>query len=244
MDNLEVIEIVRAGLAAIALPPTKRPAIGPQQTPTKELVNWGATVYAFSLISHIRQNLAGLKTLLDTENEITACLVYRHLYEWTMHSAYMEQQLGAFAQQQNWVEAWELFLQVATGNAWIKNHGASSLPKAIVAEIPKQLRINKLVKAYETHQQNLGIDVDVQDIYGLLSEHSHPNGACLLPYEEYIGDSIFFEKITVPPFPHPITYLMDLLLCVKKILVEAEQYTISAQLSAILKEVANYHPKN
>jgi hypothetical protein len=42
------------------------------------------------------------------------------------------------------------------------------------------------------YQRQVHGDGDAKDSYGLLSEHSHPNSACFLPYCEYRGAEVRF----------------------------------------------------
>jgi hypothetical protein len=238
MQDQPFRDAIRNGLSSITLPSTTRPSVREFEAPTEELVIWGAQTYAYSSIAHIRNVFSGLEQLLDAGNEATAILVFRHIYEWTMHSAYTQQQYSVLIPTRNWADAWDLFLQVDTGNSWIKKHGSGYVPQNVLDEIPAQLRIKKLVAAYESHQRKWYGESDVQDIYGLLSEHSHPNGACFLSYRRIEANSLIFDGSGPILMPSPIPPIIDWLLCINEILGLSGEKLISVNLTSLLTGIA------
>jgi hypothetical protein len=140
---------IAAGLREIKLPPLTRPAVGPSDAPTEELVFWAIRTYAYSTIAHVRTILDGLLALAVAGNEQTMVLVYRHIYEWTMHGYYMLEKLQCLLEKADLVGAWQLTLQIDTGNAWIKNHGAKYAPAWQLEDIPNSIRVSHFVAAYE-----------------------------------------------------------------------------------------------
>jgi hypothetical protein len=66
------LKVIEEGLRCIALPSLTRPAVGPDDKPTEELVNWRTTLYVYSSIAHVRAILAGLVVLADIGNTPTA----------------------------------------------------------------------------------------------------------------------------------------------------------------------------
>src|SRR5258706_16300179 len=96
------IYIVEDRLRSIELPPLPRPAVGQDDDPTEELACWGATLYSYSSIAHVRTVLAGLVSLANSGNAPTATIVSRHIFEWTAHACYMQKNLTGFMAAGKW----------------------------------------------------------------------------------------------------------------------------------------------
>jgi hypothetical protein len=190
--------------------------------------------------------LSGIVFLLDEGNEAAGFLVCRHLYEWTMHAAYMQEKCSEVYKQQDWKAAYELFEQADTGNAWIKKHGKKYAPELPLEELPDQLRLKHFVAAYERFQEVFwGREKDeVRDTYGLLSEHSHPNGACFLAYRKIVAGSYVFGNADDTALPHPLPYLLDWIICVRALLLLASETAVKKNLDGILSQVVNASPRS
>jgi hypothetical protein len=167
-------------------------------------------------------------------------LVERHLYEWTMNAVYMQQNLKMPLVAGNLMAIRELFDQAEHANGWIRNHGSKYAPEIPTDEIPDTLRVSKLVKAYEEHQTNRKKSPTVRDDYGYLSEHSHANGACFLPYRVLQGNEVSFVEA-------PLTYelagiahasAIDWLLAICELLSASEESKVRPQIVDILKQLA------
>ena len=142
------IPIIEQELLAINLPPITRPVVGPYDDPTEELACWGATLYAYSSIAHVRTVLAGLIALTESENTPTANIVSRHIFEWTAHACYMQQKLAEFMALGKWKPAFELTLQADTGNQWVKKHGHKYDKSNYYEEGLNTIRIKHIIAAY------------------------------------------------------------------------------------------------
>jgi len=220
-----------------------RPPVGPYDDTTEELVTWAVHNYAYSSIAHYRTILDGLTVLAASGNEPTMFLVYRHLYEWTMHGCYMLQNFKLCLDNGDLKSAWELFLQADTANGWVKLHGAKYAPEISNDDIPNALRIKKLVAAYERHQRYGGGTAHVRDDYGYLSEHSHPNGACLTPYRVITGSQLSFKEShadrTIKGVAHAAA--TDWLLTIYNLLEVSKETAVRCQVIEILKDLAKQH---
>lgn len=183
--------MIEEGLRGIALPPLA-PAICPDDDPTKALAVWGATMYAYSSIAHVRRILAGLVVLAGAGNTPTADVVCRHVFEWAASACYVEQNLGRYFKAQKWKASFELLSQISGGNLWLRKHGHKYEALPMQLEEPKPVRIGDLVEAYEKYQAEQLGEGDAKDAYGFLSEHSHANGACFLQYREISHGQVIF----------------------------------------------------
>lgn len=227
-------------LQSVKLPSLLRPPVGPFDNPTESLVLWGLTDYAYSTIAHMRTILSGLMDLAASGNQPTILIVCRHVFEWTMHSCYVGQVIGEHIKNSDWKKAWEFFLEVDTGNSWIKKHGLKywSFPDA--DDVPNSVRIAKLVKAYEKHQSETSGSQDVRDSYGYLSEHAHANGACFLSYRRLNGAEVSFveapKKHSFPGVLHASA--TEWIMFTYSLLGLSKENLVRMQILSIIKDLA------
>jgi hypothetical protein len=227
-------KIIEGGLGGVILPPLIRPPNGPDDYPTEGVVCWGAMMYAYSSIAHVRKILAGLVTLADAGNTPTADVICRHVFEWAAHACYVERTLREDFANSNWKDAFELLSQVDGGNLWLRNHGHKYDALPLQREAPKPLRIGMLVEAYEQYQADKYGEGDAKDAYGFLSEHSHPNWACFLQYRDLSGDEVRFIE-PPPSAPRAVNRpLLEWLVFVHGILGLARENIVRTEVLAVL----------
>ncbi len=150
MDNIPEApaQFVAECLGRITLPSLLRPPVSPDADPTEELVFWGITKYAYSLIVHFRTILKGILLLSETGYEPSVIILGRHLYEWNMQASYAYQKFQQHLQQVDLKSAWELFLAISEGNSWIKQHG-----RQVCARISE--RNHRQIHSAETFRQGV-----------------------------------------------------------------------------------------
>ncbi len=92
---------------------------------------------------------------------------------------------------------------------------------------------------YDEYRRQRHGQTDAKDTYGLLSEHSHPNSACFLPYYQHIGREVRF----VAPAANTSLLgeercLIDLMMFLNVLLELGREKVVRAQIVAILNELA------
>lgn len=239
------VALVKKKLEDISLPSLTRPAIGPKEEPTEELVLWGINYYVYSVLAHLRSISSALVQLAETGNIPAAYVLCRHVFEWTAHACYMNRNLKNYVTRKEWKRAWSLQSIVATGSLWVKKHGPKYDPMATMGGVPDPLTVPNLIKAYGEYlrQQGRGDD-EANDSYGILSEHSHPNSACFLPYHRYAGREIHFvvpEKGS--PLPIVNWCLLDTMMFLQELLGLSHEKVVSAEVTRTLLELAELAPK-
>jgi hypothetical protein len=110
--------------------------------------------------------------------------------------------------------------------------------------VPDPLTVANIISAYGRylHQQGKKKD-EADDTYGILSEHSHPNSACFLPYQEFARSEVRF--VAPAPGAHlPVVNwcLIDLKLFLEELLRLSREKVVRAQVINLLKEVAKLAP--
>jgi len=244
MKGTAPIRRITEGLLRITLPSLTRPAVKPTEEPTEELISWGIQYYVYSLVSHVRTVLKGLTKVSDAENISAAFILCRHVFEWTAHTCYIDQTLRGKYKEKLWREAWDLLSAVTLGNLWIKRYGekykAPQIVGPVSADVPRPIRIGDAVTAYDEYLKQNHRKPDAQDSYGFLSEHAHPNSACLQLYHTYSGNVVHFGDANPTPSPLPLANacLIDLLMFVRDLLRISRETKIQPDVVALLKEIA------
>lgn len=243
MQGLTPITIIAARLQQITLPPLTRPSVGPKEEPTQELVSWGINYYAYSAVAHVRTVLQGLALLADARNIPTTFFAARNIFEWAANGCYMSRNLANYVRKKEWDRAWKLLSMVAMGNRWMKDHGPKYEPTAVLRGIPDPLNIANTVAAYDEYRRQQFGKGSAKDDYGLLSEYSHPNSACIFQYHEYSGPDVrFITPSAGSPLPCVNWCLIDLMMFVDELLRISGERTVRPQVVSVLKEVAKLAP--
>ena len=237
------LAIVAAGLDRIALPPLLRPAVGPNDDPTDELIYWGINFYVYSNIAHLRTVLRGLVRLAQDENIPATFIVSRNVFEWTAHACYMSRNLGNSAVKKDREQAWKLLTTVFTGDRWVKVNGPKYAPAAVFDDVPEPLRVSKVIAEYEEYERQQFGDGDAKDTYGLLSEYSHPNSACVQQYHQHDGRVVrFVTPSTGSPLPVVNWCLIDMMTFLLDLLGISQEQSVRPHVASVLKEIAKLAP--
>jgi len=252
MRGIRTLRTVFTNLRTIALPPLRRPRVRPDEPRTEELVKWGVCLYVYSLIAHIQKILAGLVQLADTGNVAASAPVGRHVFEWTALSCCLTAKLKEQFKQKDWEQAWSLLTQVVTGSDWATKHGekyAGAPPVKIPFELPKPVRIGEAVKEYEIFQARNTREPEARDSYSFLSDHSHPNAACLLRYHKYEEGGVVTLFIDSDQDPQQESFLpfvncclIDLLTFAYELLGVADESIVRPEVKLVLQELARLAP--
>jgi hypothetical protein len=236
--KIEVLSIVETGLQRVNLPSLKRPPV-PNDDPNEELVIWGIQYYSYSVVAHLRTVLRGLVVLIEAGNIPTAFIVCRHIFEWAAHTCYMSRNMKNYVERGDWKRAWHLHSLAMDGNRWIKDHGSKYSAPSFLDNPPDPLSVPNLVNCLEEYRRHTHGNADAKDSYGLLSEHSHPNASCFLPYCKYFGNEVRF----VPSSPDTSRLgveppLIELMIFLDALLELGREKVVRAQVLGTYKELA------
>src|SRR6266581_6128521 len=144
MRGIRSLAIVAGQLQSIELLPLRRPSVKPDEPETEELVQWGISLYVYSLIAHLKKGLAGLVLLAETENVAASAPICRHVFEWAALNCYLTSGLREDFKQHDWEGAWQLLTKAAMGSHWIRKHGGEVIgdpPVKIPMEWPNSVYI-------------------------------------------------------------------------------------------------------
>ncbi len=236
------VEELARTLLRIQLPSLTRPEIGPNDPPTLELVQFDLTAYAYSSIAYVRDLMNGLLVLVAARNVAAVDLVVRGLYEWTMQASYVDQQNRIPIKSGDFVKCRMIMDRIQAGNGWVMKHGDKYWKPPLEEDIPDSLRIKHLVKAYKAHQLENHNKENVEDDYGYLSEHAHPNSFCFLDVTQRNGRMLEFVEPTPGRRNRGITTatMLDWSLCIYNILGLAGERVVRNEFIKMLQEVVDH----
>jgi hypothetical protein len=231
---VKTVKIIHEGLEGINLPPLTRPAVGPHDDSTEELVCWGITSHVYSEIIHIRTVLAGLIALADKGNTPSGNILSRHVFEWTVLACFMVEKLEWLVKSHKWEPAFELIVQADTGNAWAKKQ-AKNASTPFIREMPDPIEVSTLISSHAKYQKKTYGMSKIHDRYGFLSEYAHPNAACFLQYRKFVGTQVHL----VPPPPRSSfgginSFILEWLLFMRTLLDLAREKTVRSAIAKIL----------
>jgi len=239
----EALEEVARTLRMMSLVSLTRPQLGPKDAPTLELIRFDLHAYAYSSIAYVRDVLDGFLVLVTAKNVAALDFVIRGLYEWTMQASYVDQEMRGPLKTGNYVACRLVMDRIQSGNGWVRKHGDKYEKAPLDDEIPDSLRIKHLVKAYKAHQLESRNEEDVENDYGYLSEHAHPNSFCFLDVTQRHGQVIEFVR---PRFERRnrgivTASVLDWCLCIYNILSLADERPIKMEFVGMLQRVVKKH---
>ena len=235
----ELLSEMAVSLKELELPSLTRPGVGPSDPPTSELVQFDLKAYAYSSVGYVRNLLDGFLILEAAQNVAAVDLVVRGLYEWTMQASYVDQQNRTPIKSANFAACRSVMDRVQKGNGSVKRHGEKYWKPPEAEEIQESLRIKHLVKAYKAHQLEHRGEENVEDDYGYLSEHAHPNSVCFLDVTRRSGFDIHFVRPNAGTRNSGIVVatMLDWSLCIYNILGLAQEVVVRSEFLAMLERV-------
>jgi hypothetical protein len=247
MKGFSTMEMVFNGLQAVEFPNLTRPPVKPGEPPTEELVQWGIKLYTFSVTAQVRKILEGLVQLAKAENIPASYVLGRHIFEWAAHACYMSRNLKNYVQRKEWGRAWSLLTIAVVGNLWMKQHGTkyASPTSQTPPPVPDPLTVANVIAAYEQYLFQTHGSKTVKENYGLLSELSHPNAACLQQHHVHHQggrETEIADAEPISPLPFVNWCLLDLLGFIDTLLALAQETVVSSKVSEVLSEIAKRAP--
>lgn len=214
MQGLNTVAIVSDALDGVTLPTLTSPDLTnlTGDARSEALTAWGIQFYAFSVIAHVRSVLRGLRAVATTENIPPTFVLVRHIFEWTEQVCYVSEKFAQHVAGRDWTSARELLDTIVIGGKWVKEYGCKYGATPTTMSLPDTLWLKHARKSYEAYLTKV-YGTEEKDDYGLLSEFSHPNAACLLQFHDTDagGDVRFLEPTSGSPLPAANWCLVDLI---------------------------------
>lgn len=189
--------------------------------------------------------LTGLAQLSKAGNIPASFVISRHVFEWAAHGCYLSRNLKNYFKRREWDRAWAVLTIAATGNLWAREHGQKYAESTTAfLNAPDPLRIPNIITAYENYQSQTRDVKEVRDAYGVLSEYSHPNSACLQLYHRYEADGLlrFGDPDPTSPLPFANWCLIDWLMFLDNLLALAQETIVRPGVAELLAQLAKQAP--
>lgn len=236
MQGLSTLTIVGDALDGVTLPTLPQPDLTnlTGDARSEALTAWGIQFYVFSVIAHVRSVLRGLKAVATTGNIPPTFVLARHIFEWTAQVCYVAENLAQHVASHDWKATRELLDAIVIGGKWVKEHGQKYGATPAAMSLPDPLWLKHTRKSYEAHLKKV-YGAEEKEDYGLLSEFSHPNAACLLQFHDTDagGDVRFVEPTSGSPLPEVNWCLVDLIGFFMDLLRMSGEQTVRPGLEAL-----------
>jgi hypothetical protein len=241
MTGINTLEMVLSSLNTVAIPVLTRPPNKPDEAPTEELVLWGIRMYAYSVTAQVRRILEGLVLLAKAENVPAAYVLGRHIFEWAAHTCYMSRNLKNYVGKKEWNRAWSVLTVAVIGNLWLKQHGTKyAEPGKTVPSVPDPLSVANVIGCYEDYLFQTHGSKTAKENYGLLSELSHPNAACLQQHHVHRAggrETEISDAEPISPLPFVNWSLLDVLVFLDLLLELAQETVVRPNIAVVLAEM-------
>jgi hypothetical protein len=246
MTGINTLEMALTGLKAVAFPVLTRPPNKPNKAPTEELILWGIRMYAYSVGAQVRRILEGLVLLAKAENVPASYVLGRHVFEWAAHACYMSRNLKNYVGRKEWNRARSLLTVAVIGNLWLKQHGTKyTLPGKTVPSVPDPVSIANVIGCYEEYLFQAHNSKTAKENYGLLSELSHPNAACLQQHHVHRAggrETEISDAEPISPLPFVNWSLLDLFSFLELLLELAQETVVRPTIANVLAELKRRAP--
>ncbi len=170
MPEPSQIDAASKQLSQIQLPELQRPAVGDQETPTLELVNWASQMYCFSLLAHFREMLRSFLVLIQNGFVPAGFVVARCLFEMAAHAHYTHKHAIQYMDAGNLQSAWEFLVEINMGNRYMQEEYGDQLANWPPFAAPRE--IAKVIRCFDEWTEGKATTE-----YSFLSEFAHPNMA-------------------------------------------------------------------
>src|SRR5437879_3694174 len=175
MPEPSQIDAASKQLSQIQLPELQRPAVGDQETPTLELVNWASQMYCFSLLAHFREMLRSFLVLIQNGFVPAGFVVARCLFEMAAHAHYTHKHAIQYMDAGNLQSAWEFLVEINMGSRYMQEEYGDQLANWPPFAAPRE--IAKVIRCFDEWTEGKATTE-----YSFLSEFAHPNMAALSNY--------------------------------------------------------------
>jgi hypothetical protein len=176
-------------LGQVGLFELKRPAVGHDETPTVELVNWAVKMYCFSLIAHFREMLSALLTLVEKRGVPAGFVIARCLYEMAAHSHYTHKHVLQYLEKNEIKGAWAFLTEINMGSRYMREEYGDRPAEWPEFAAPRE--IAKVMKCFNEWAGNGKATTE----YSFISEFAHPNMAAFSHYYRMEPDAAGIGKV-------------------------------------------------
>ena len=247
MSDSSQIVVASSLLDQIRFPELPQPPVGPEETPTLELVTWASQLYCFSLLAHFREMLRSFIFLAQNSFVPTSFVTARCLFEMAAHAHYTHKHVVQYLDARDLKRVWEFLLEINMGSRYkCEEYGDRSedLPPP-----PAPREIAKIIRSFDEWMSKA--DGKATTEYSFLSEFAHPNMAAFSHYytveskEGGLSAVRFVDPprgLSAAPWQHVLISLLACLHFASQLLKHVGEREIASQIAAILESSPRTEP--
>ncbi len=175
--DFQELQSVYRNLERIVFPALPRPSAARNEATTRDLVDWAAKLYCFSLLAHFRELLRSLLLLTESKHIPAAFVISRNLFEMSAQSYYVHKHVLQRVKENDLRAARDFLSEINTGSRYMREEYGEEIGQAF----PAPRDIAKAVRSFNEFIEPGWATTS----YSFLSEFSHPNMAAFMHYYEW-----------------------------------------------------------
>jgi len=233
--TVSMLRVAAAHLKQIKIPQLVRPAVGPEDPPTVELIRWGVQLYSFAWIRHMSALVNGIVSLIDGDNQAAVRIIGRSSFEFCAHAYYVKKHLKQYLDASDLDATWEFLLPIGTGSRYISEFHSTSEQHEL---FPVGPHIRKVVNCFKEMTPK-----ETHDDYSYLSEFCHPNMMTFLQHYRWTTPYVveFVDEVEFDSFGTIAVSTIHGLMAIHQLLVLSQERQVNGAIATLLKAIAEQH---
>ncbi len=236
--DFQELQSVYRNLERIVFPALPRPSAARNEATTRDLVDWAAKLYCFSLLAHFRELLRSLLLLTESKHIPAAFVISRNLFEMSAQSYYVHKHVLQRVKENDLRAARDFLSEINTGSRYMREEYGEEIGQAF----PAPRDIAKAVRSFNEFIEPGWATTS----YSFLSEFSHPNMAAFMHYyewEESASDNTNVKFVAPSPkqlvlaLPNVCIAAVALLQSVSDLLSVAKESAVCQRVKAALQQL-------
>ncbi len=211
-----------------------RPAVGPDASPTIELIQWAIQAYSFPWIRHVNALINGIVLLIDSDNKAAVRIIGRSSFEFCAHAYYVKKHVKQNLDQKDLAAAWKFLLPIGTGSRYINEFHSTPEESEL---FPVGPHISKAINCFQKEA------MPTEDDYSYLSEFCHPNMMTFTQHYRWTTPYTidFVEQVEFGAFGAIAGSTIQGLMAINELLETSEERQINGAIARLLTAIVDQH---
>lgn len=195
MEDLDRLRAVSKVARQVDLPCLQRPPVPPSAPPTQQLVEFGISLYGYSVFCHFREMLQSFICVAGAGLVPASFLVARVMFEMAAHTYYVQKHLDQYLKEKNLCKVEKFLDGVNTGSRYLQEQSVEIKKEYhIQYEFDAPVDVAKAINCLDEYARKAnGKPGDSWQDYSFLSEFCHPNSLAFMHYYEVSPSGIRFK---------------------------------------------------
>lgn len=245
-DDLVPLRAVSELALKVDLPSLQRPPVPYGAAPTRQLVDFGISLYSYGAFCHFREMLQTFICVADAGMVPASFLVARVMFEMAAHTYYVQKHVGQYLKENDLRRAEKFLDEANTGSRYLQEQSVEIKKEYHVQyEFDAPVDVAKAIKCLDEYARKAGGKAgDSWQEYSFLSEFCHPNGAAFMHYYQVTPSGIRFQRpsreldLVIPPVVMSTAEILQFIDCALRL---AQEVSLRAAVKRCVDEFLRTH---